>query len=172
MADTFWITLQANQTLPALVYWFMDDDDPEYLHKIKVQPLKAATATTRLDIMDRRLNARCKGLLEVQGPCAPASSPSSVNSGCPVGDFGTRLQASFLTNTNSDGHNRQGFTANNITIDDSKIETSSNKCSNIKGPSSVVLDELEQPLSLNCLCNWQVDYLRRTVRDFLQDAEV
>ncbi|KAH8648589.1 hypothetical protein BX600DRAFT_555055 [Xylariales sp. PMI_506] len=105
----FQVTLVAWMTMPLICYWYMDQEDdgndkPEYALKLEVKPLTVQKTTIRLKQMRRRLNACCKGLLEVQ----------------------------FY-----DAFNR----------DDSSL------------PSSV-------------LWNWKVDFLHRTVRDFLKTSEM
>jgi hypothetical protein len=65
MAWTFMTTLEAHRILPLMCYWVMDQEDSEYAWSLKVGPFSKPTARSRVSIMERRLNARCKGLIEV-----------------------------------------------------------------------------------------------------------
>ncbi|KAI2617968.1 hypothetical protein GGS26DRAFT_575604 [Hypomontagnella submonticulosa] len=67
----FQVTLIAHVTLPLICYWYMDqeddeNDEPEYALGLAIQPLTVQRTTIRLKQMRKRLNACCKGLLEVQ----------------------------------------------------------------------------------------------------------
>jgi hypothetical protein len=48
-----------------LAYWFIEQDDPNFAMKLEVQPLSMQKTNLRLKLMRKRLNACCKGLLEV-----------------------------------------------------------------------------------------------------------
>jgi hypothetical protein len=61
----FLVTLVARNTLPLLAYWFIEQDDPNFAMKLEVQPLSMQKTNLRLKLMRKRLNACCKGLLEV-----------------------------------------------------------------------------------------------------------
>lgn len=105
----FRVTLQAKTTLPLMCYWFMDQEEnageePEYALNLAVQPLTVQKTTIRLKQMRKRLNACCKGLLEVQ----------------------------FYESTDDD----------------------------------------HSSLASSVLFNWKVDFLHRTVKDFLQTPEM
>ena len=52
---------------PSLLCLSFADEEPEFVPQMKVQPLSEDEKFSRVDIMRRRLNSRCKGLLEV-GP--------------------------------------------------------------------------------------------------------
>ena len=52
---------------PSLLCLSFADEEPEFILKMKVRPLLEDEEFSRADIMRRRLNSRCKGLLEV-GP--------------------------------------------------------------------------------------------------------
>jgi hypothetical protein len=64
-AHMFLVTLVARNTLPLLAYWFIEQDDPNFAMKLEVQPLSMQKTNLRLKLMRKRLNACCKGLLEV-----------------------------------------------------------------------------------------------------------
>jgi phage terminase small subunit len=80
-AHIFLATLSANDTLPLLSYWFIEQED-DFAMKVEVQPLSMQKTNFRLKQMRKRLNACCKGLLEVQfneaGDRDTASLASSV----------------------------------------------------------------------------------------------
>ena len=56
---------------PNLLCLSFADEEPDFVLKMKVRPLAERKKLSRADVMRRRLNSRCKGLLEV----APAPSP-------------------------------------------------------------------------------------------------
>lgn len=67
MSEAFAITLESYTNLPLVCYWFMDEEDGyDYVFDLTVQPYTAKITDSRLDQMRKRLNARCKGLLEVR----------------------------------------------------------------------------------------------------------
>jgi len=65
-AQMFQITLMARDTLSLINYWFIDQDDPDFLRNLKLGPVEKKINDVRLAQMQKRLNACCKGLLEVQ----------------------------------------------------------------------------------------------------------
>jgi hypothetical protein len=66
MSHTFIVTLEAHQNLPLLCYWYMDEDDSENIFRLEVRPTMSKTVESRINQMQKRLNARCKGLLEAR----------------------------------------------------------------------------------------------------------
>jgi hypothetical protein len=64
-ALTFMIALEAAQELPLIVYWFLDLEDPNYLANSQVQALSTGTLNARNKQITKRINARCKGLLQI-----------------------------------------------------------------------------------------------------------
>ena len=106
---------------PSLLCLSFADEEPEFILKMKVRPLPEGEEVSRADIMRRRLNSRCKGLLEV-GP--------AVSLPIDAVDFG----------------------------DVSLVER----------PTSVN-DRLDKGISLADLT---VQYLHRTVKDFLETPQV
>lgn len=67
MATTLLISLDAREPAPLAVYSFHDDeyDDDDYALKLPISALPGKQATVRREQMTRRLNGRCRGLLEV-----------------------------------------------------------------------------------------------------------
>lgn len=64
-AELFSVTLEGAENLPLMAYWFMAEEDPQYALKLEVKPLSMQQINKRLKTMKQRLNACCKGLLEV-----------------------------------------------------------------------------------------------------------
>lgn len=64
-AQMFQVTLVAREILPLMNYWFSHQDDPNLAFKLNVEPLTMQKTNMRLKQMRKRLNACCKGLLEV-----------------------------------------------------------------------------------------------------------
>ena len=65
-ARFFQVTLVAHATLPLISYWFLDQDETEDVVKLKAEPWKLQRINLRLKQTKKRLNACCKGLLEIQ----------------------------------------------------------------------------------------------------------
>ncbi|KAK2765469.1 hypothetical protein FQN54_008323 [Arachnomyces sp. PD_36] len=67
VARAFRVALAALTPLSPLNYWFLDldEEDPKRLDEIEICPLHAATLESRTAEIKKRLNGRCKGLLEV-----------------------------------------------------------------------------------------------------------
>ena len=68
MATTLQMALAVRQPAPALIYSFHDEEyeDEEYALKATVQPLDESKAASMRTHVMRRLNGRCRGLLEVR----------------------------------------------------------------------------------------------------------
>ena len=64
-AQLFQVALHTDQAASLLTYSFLHEEDPDYAIKLKVEPLKTAEVCDRFVSMERCLNSRCKGLLEV-----------------------------------------------------------------------------------------------------------
>jgi hypothetical protein len=64
-AQMFQVTLIARDALSLMSYWYMDQED-SFLENLKARPVSKAIIDGRLAQMYKRLNACCKGLLEVQ----------------------------------------------------------------------------------------------------------
>jgi hypothetical protein len=67
-AYVFQVTLAVHDTLPLLAYWFMDkiDEDADFAINVQVEPSRAIKTAAAMRTMKKRLNARSKGLLDVQ----------------------------------------------------------------------------------------------------------
>lgn len=65
-ATAFIISLQAASNLPLLSHWFFDelDENPEYAFQLHTRALPESEIESRAQQSMKRLNARCKGLLE------------------------------------------------------------------------------------------------------------
>jgi hypothetical protein len=63
-AQMFQVTLIARDTLSLMSYWYMDQE-ASFLENLKAGPVSNAIIDGRLAQMRKRLNACCKGLLEV-----------------------------------------------------------------------------------------------------------
>ncbi|KAI0848078.1 hypothetical protein F5Y00DRAFT_270500 [Daldinia vernicosa] len=66
LATTLRIALVARQPAPCLIYSFHDDEeeDPDYALNFPIDPLGAQRVENRMKEISRRLNGRCRGLLE------------------------------------------------------------------------------------------------------------
>jgi len=69
-AQMFQVTLKSRDVMSLMTYWYMDQED-SFLKNLAVRPISNSVIDERLGQMCKRLNACCKGLLEVY----------SVNSG-------------------------------------------------------------------------------------------
>ncbi|KAK0638928.1 hypothetical protein B0T16DRAFT_422130 [Cercophora newfieldiana] len=104
-AHFFQVTIHAPTTLPLMFYWFMDQEDPVcYATKLEICPLSMQATNRRLKQTRKRLNACCKGLLEVQfyddaADLAESSLSSSVFFNWKV-DFLHRTAKDFLLTDN------------------------------------------------------------------------
>lgn len=84
---------------PSLLCLSFADEEPEFIFKMEVRPLPEGEELYRADIMRRRLNSRCKGLLEVG---APVEHPISVNDCLAKGISLTDLTVQYLHRTVKD----------------------------------------------------------------------
>jgi hypothetical protein len=73
------VTIAAYRTLPLLTYWFIEQED-DFAIKLEVQPLSMQKTNFRLKQMRKRINACCKGLLEVQFYDSKESANDSLSS--------------------------------------------------------------------------------------------
>jgi hypothetical protein len=67
-AQTFQIALQAGEPLSLITFWFLDElgeADPDFAIHANVEPIAFEELQIREEDMERRLDGRCKGLLEV-----------------------------------------------------------------------------------------------------------
>lgn len=67
MANTFLAALQAPSPLPLMLYSFLDDivEAPDGILKLPIKGMERAEIFARHQQMRRRINSRCKGLLEI-----------------------------------------------------------------------------------------------------------
>ena len=80
-AHFFQVTIHAKSTLPLMLYWFMDQQDPvEYAMRLAPRPLSMQATNLHLKQIRKRLNACCKGLLEVQFYDTADAAESSLSS--------------------------------------------------------------------------------------------
>jgi hypothetical protein len=143
-AHMFLITLAAQKILPLLTYWFIGQVDPGFSG---VQPLSMGNANSRLESVHKRLNACSKGLLE-----ARFYGPSRNH----------EMDARFL------GH----FKPLTIAANDQPLPGG---LIYIQRPESIAHESekiLKLALSSNMLFRWEVDFLHRTVRDFLLEKDM
>jgi hypothetical protein len=147
IAHMFLVTLAAQKNLPLLTYWFIGQVDPDFAMKPGVQPLSMGNANFRLKVLHKRLNACSKGLLEARfyGPGG-----------------NDEMDARFL------GHFKPlTIAANNQPLPGGLIY--------IQRPESIAHESekiLKLALSSNMLFRWEVDFLHRTVRDFLLEKDM
>ena len=65
MAMSFKYTLDAIEPLTLLAHSFLDEPDPDLAFKTELKALNPGEIRQRHSVLERRINARCKGLLEV-----------------------------------------------------------------------------------------------------------
>jgi hypothetical protein len=99
-AHCFRVTIEATSTLPLMLYWFMDQEDPvNYALNLNTRPMTMQATNIRLKQTRKRLNACCRGLLEVQffdtAEIAESSLCSSILFNLKV-DFLHRTARDFL----------------------------------------------------------------------------
>ncbi|KAI9785343.1 MAG: hypothetical protein M1839_000361 [Geoglossum umbratile] len=86
-ARAFQISLSAAKPLSLMTYWFLDldEEDPDFAITMDIEPLSLDEIHSRHEEMKKRLNGRCKGLIEV-------SSYQKL-------DYSTHYQVEFLHRT-------------------------------------------------------------------------
>lgn len=60
----FRFTLEAGEPLSVLTYSFLDEEDPDFALKREISPMSEQEESLRCETVERRLNSRCKGLIE------------------------------------------------------------------------------------------------------------
>jgi len=65
-AKVFQMIVLAQHPLPPGVLTVLDEDDPDYCLQVEPRPTPAEGYEHHIKIIERRLNARCKGLLEIR----------------------------------------------------------------------------------------------------------
>ncbi|CAO2652865.1 Nn.00g022760.m01.CDS01 [Neocucurbitaria sp. VM-36] len=77
-AEMFMVTLNGDEDIPLMAYWFIREDS-KYVSDLDRKPLSMQQFNKRLKDTTKRLNASCKGLLEVRHLMSQDSSlPSSI----------------------------------------------------------------------------------------------
>lgn len=68
MSTTFMVALRARKQLPVVTYWHMDEDiADDYVFDLETKASPSGEARhIRINHMKKRLNARCKGLMEAK----------------------------------------------------------------------------------------------------------
>ncbi len=61
----FEVAVCAHKGLSLMAYTFIHEADPDFAVKSKVEPISVPEIYERFKVMERRLNFRCKGMLEV-----------------------------------------------------------------------------------------------------------
>lgn len=65
-SQLFRLAMEARQPLSLLTFSYLDEEDPDFALKLAARPLSDAEVTERCETIERRLNSRCKGLLETR----------------------------------------------------------------------------------------------------------
>lgn len=76
----FQVALNAPRQLSLLTYSYMLEDDPDYALNVETKPLSRQEVSQRHESARRRLNSRCKGLLESYSPTVSRRSEHYVSS--------------------------------------------------------------------------------------------
>ena len=63
-AQLFRLALEARKPLSVLTFSYLDEDDPDFAIKRAIHPISEDEEALRCETIERRLNSRCKGLLE------------------------------------------------------------------------------------------------------------
>lgn len=97
-AGTFKVALAAGRPLKLMTYSFMDDleEDPAWAFKLELQPMERDEIQLRCDQMRRRLDGRCKGLLEVYAKSGIIDLPDDITLNSYEVDFLHRTVKDFL----------------------------------------------------------------------------
>lgn len=97
-AGTFKVALAAGRPLKLMTYSFMDDleEDPAWAFKLELQPMERDEIQLRCDQMRRRLDGRCKGLLEVYAGSGIGDLPDDITLDYYEVDFLHRTVKDFL----------------------------------------------------------------------------
>ncbi|KAH8764057.1 hypothetical protein BGZ57DRAFT_828574 [Hyaloscypha finlandica] len=175
-AHIFLVTLKSFGTLPLLGYWFIEQED-DFAIKLEVQPLSMQMTNFGLKQMRKRLNACCKGLLEVQFNEANNSDNASLSSSVPFQwkvDFLHRTVRDFLREKEMQdlltGWAKSGFSADLMICEAllAQIKTSPQEveCLHPEGP----LEELVSIFNWHMLCMKPADEQSRARALALRDA--
>lgn len=63
-SQLFRLALEARKPLSVLTFSYLDEDDPDFALKREIKSISGEEEAARCETIDRRLNGRCKGLLE------------------------------------------------------------------------------------------------------------
>ncbi|OJJ05862.1 hypothetical protein ASPVEDRAFT_45324 [Aspergillus versicolor CBS 583.65] len=63
-SQLFRLALEAPRPLEVLTFSYLDEDDPDFALRSEIKPLSNEEESIRCEDIERRLNSRCKGLLE------------------------------------------------------------------------------------------------------------
>ncbi|PGH13251.1 hypothetical protein AJ79_03810 [Helicocarpus griseus UAMH5409] len=63
-SQLFRLALEAPKPLAVLTFSYLDESDPDFALKSEIKPMSEEEETIRCEEIERRLNSRCKGLLE------------------------------------------------------------------------------------------------------------
>lgn len=63
-SQLFRLALEAQKPLSVLTFSYLDEHDPKFALKREIKSISDEEAAARCEIIERRLNSRCKGLLE------------------------------------------------------------------------------------------------------------
>jgi hypothetical protein len=90
----FRLAIEANEPVSLTVHSFMDEDDPDFAINLPIHRIETQEIIDRQNIMQRRINGRTKGLLEVN------RSTENVPHLCKTVDFLHRTVHDFLKTKN------------------------------------------------------------------------
>lgn len=79
-SQLFKLALEARNLLSVLTFSYLDEDDPDFALKREIKSISEEEEASRCETIERRLNSRCKGLLEShrRQSCDEYSNPDSV----------------------------------------------------------------------------------------------
>ena len=105
----FQVALAATEELSLLTYSYILEEEPDYALIAEVRPFSRSDITDRYEPTIRRLNSRCKGLLEVHGFCPDETADSRPSVGFfhrTVKDFmrSPTMTEKFKESGHSSGH--------------------------------------------------------------------
>lgn len=63
-SQLFRLALESRKPLSVLTFSYLDEEDPDFALKKKINPISEEEEAARCETIERRLNSRCKGLLE------------------------------------------------------------------------------------------------------------
>jgi len=150
MSCFFQIALISSGPLPVLVYSFIDESDWAFALKLDVMPLTRKELEYRTKKLTRRINSRCQGLLEVSRD--PRDMKPWLQRAKALGGF--FFDVSKFRNS------AENFDKS----DDSEGKEGEEEEDEVKGSENKTKPQVNPGL--------QVDFLHRTVRDYLKTKEM